>query len=430
MAVGHRIANLRLLSGERLPLLLNSETGLPLWAPSVFVVSQLRSANLATDTLAQATRAIMVGHQALASLGVDLDARLAQGRLLDLGELDALTALVGLTQKALDQIAPRPGRRETEPRQRASVERVRMRTRPVDLQDTVAPSTKGVRLLYLRDYIEWLAKRRLLCLDHLDPVHRALAGAASEFVQQINARLPSRSSDVDAQAREGLDGETQRRVLEVVDPASPENPWKDQHVRVRNQLIFMWLAGLGMRRGELLGVKLEDINFRSAEVEIKKRAGDPEETRRYAPKAKTRGRPLALDGHLAELTRAYVLGPRRATKGASRHPFLIVANGTGEPLSLSGLNKLFVELRRKVPGLPDELCPHVLRHSWNERFSELMDERGVAPDEEEKLRKQQMGWSDRSKMSATYTRRHIRRKANKASLALQERAFRKTGEGK
>lgn len=57
-----------------------------------------------------------------------------------------------------------------------------------------------------------------------------------------------------------------------------------------------------------------------------------------------------------------------------------------------------------------------------------MDERGIAPEEEEKLRKQQMGWSDRSKMPATYTRRHVRRKANEASLALQAKSFQPNGD--
>jgi integrase len=84
---------------------------------------------------------------------------------------------------------------------------------------------------------------------------------------------------------------------------------------------------------------------------------------------------------------------------------------------------MFVELRRKVTGLPEELSPHVLRHTWNDRFSEFMDQSGATPEEEEKMRKQQMGWSDRSKMAATYTRRHTRRKTNEASLAMQAAAL-------
>lgn len=423
MSLGYRVANLRLQSGERLPLLLNSDTGAPLWGPALFVITQLRASNLAARTLQQATRAIMFGLQALNHLGIDLEYRLTRGGLLTLDELDALSDLLGLSQEALDQLTQKPSIPSSIKRRPVSLERARMRTKSNDQPSVVAPGTKGIRLLYLRDYIKWLTSRRLLSLDHRDPIRRALSDALNQFVERIDARMPVRMAQDDSHAREGLDLDMQRRILEVIDPNSPENPWKNQHVRLRNQLIFMWLLGLGLRRGELLGVKLSDIDLRSCHVQIVRRADDPEETRRDEPAVKTRGRLLAIDRDLAELTRAYVHGPRRSIKEARRHPFLLVATGTGAPLTTSGLSKLFIELRSKVPGLPDELSPHVLRHTWNERFSELMDSRGVAPEEEEKLRKQQMGWSDRSKMSAVYTRRHVRIKATEASLEHQAKSF-------
>jgi integrase len=118
------------------------------------------------------------------------------------------------------------------------------------------------------------------------------------------------------------------------------------------------------------------------------------------------------------MIRSYIK-ERRLIAGARRYPHLLLANGTGRPLSKQALNKLFVELRTKVPGLPDELQPHVLRHSWNDEFSALMDRRNIAPAEEERMRKQQMGWSDNSKMSAVYTKRHTKRRTDKASLDLQ-----------
>lgn len=428
MSVGHRVKNIRLRSGERLPLLQNTDTGLPEWAPTVFVITQLRAAGLATQTLLQATRAIMVGEQVLRHLGINLESRLAEGRLLELGELDALTDLLGLEQRGIDEITAASSPPSQSSRRLVSFERVRMRTVPKGAESVVAPSTKAVRLVYLRDYIHWMVSRRLIMLDHRAPSHRALSEADKQFVDLINARIPSPQGPDSVQAREGLDENLQKRIQEVVNPKSSENPWKNHHTRIRNQLIFMWLLGLGLRKGELLGVKLSDIDLRSGTVMIRRRADDPEETRRDPPNAKTKARLLSINGDLAEITRSYVLGPRRTMKNAQRHPFLFVATGTGKPLTTSGLGKLFVELRRKVPGLPEDLCPHILRHTWNERFSELMDERGIAPEEEEKLRKQQMGWSDRSKMPATYTRRHVRRKANEASLALQAKSFKRNGD--
>lgn len=424
MSVGCHVKKVRLSSGERLPLLVHSDSGIPLWNPAIFVMTELRASNCASLTLLQATRAIMVGHQVLVHLAIDIEERINQGRMFELQELDALVNLVGLEQKALDQLAAEPSSPVQKRRQPTSIEKARMRSKAGQQRSVVAPGTKAIRLLYFRDYLQWLAKRKLLSLDHTDPRHRTLSDTVSEFVDRINTRIPPTKNQDIYEAREGLDPKIERRIREVVNPNSPENPWKNNHVRTRNHLVIELLLALGLRRGELLGVKLTDIDFRSSHLLIRRRADDPEDLRRDEPATKTRSRLLVISSELAELMRAYIHGTRRANKGSRRHPFLIVANGTGTPLTTSGLSKIFDELRDRVPDLPNDLSPHVLRHTWNERFSELMDERGVAPEEEEKLRRQQMGWSDKSKMSAVYTRRHVRKKADEASLAHQSKIYR------
>jgi len=82
---------------------------------------------------------------------------------------------------------------------------------------------------------------------------------------------------------------------------------------------------------------------------------------------------------------------------------------------------MFVQLRNACPGLPVSLTSHVMRHTWNERFSEQADALGLSEVEEQQARNQQQGWSDNSKMAATYTRRHTAKKGNEISLKLQER---------
>lgn len=426
MALGFRVANLKLQSGERLPLLLDTTTGVPLWDPALFILTELRATNRAAATLLQAVRAITVALQALDHLGVDLEARMAEGRMLDLGEIDALADLAGLTQEALDKLLLAKAAPAADRTRVVSLEKVRMRAKRDEQLPQVGPETKGVRLIYIRDYFAWLARRKLLRLDYRLPVHQALSETARLVIGQLGARIPTSSRNSDVDARQGVSPEVRQRILEVTRPESPENPWKNQHVRIRNRLLTLWLLELGLRKGELLGVRLDDINLQVGEVLIPRRADDPVEVRKDAPNTKTNGRLLALGAGLGELTRAYVHGPRKAIKSARRHPYLLVATGTGKPLTKSAMGKVFIELRRKVPGLPEELSPHVLRHSWNDEFSELMDKRGVPPEEEERMRKQQMGWSDSSKMPAVYTRRHTKRKTNEASLAMQAAAFDKS----
>ena len=285
------------------------------------------------------------------------------------------------------------------------------------------PETKAIRLMYIRDYFAWLASRRILALDINHEQQHALSAITHLVVKRIAARIPSGERKNGLNQRQGLPPEVRKRMLEVIDRNSPENPWKNAHARLRNELIVHWLLYLGPRRGELLGLYTTDANLRVGEVRIARRPDDTADTRKVAANSKTKSRLLALGPELMELTRMYIMGPRAAMPGARRHPFLFVATGTGKPLTTSALNKIFRELRTKVPGLTDDLSPHVLRHTWNDDFSELMDSQGVSSQDEERMRKQVMGWSDKSIMPAHYTRRHVQRKSNEASMAMQSKSF-------
>lgn len=421
MTAGYRVERVKLESGERLPLLLDANTGIPLFKPTLFIIAELRATNRASATLQQAARSIMVAHQILDHLDVNLDERVAGGRLLAVSEIDALVDLAGLTQVALDGLAV--GAKALRSQRVVPLEKARMRATTTAPPDQVAAQTKAIRLMYARDYFDWLVRYQLLRLDAREPAFKSLSETGRLVINQLTERIPSARSVSDLDARQGISDEVRARILEVIHPDSPENPWKNQHARIRNQLVFVWLLELGLRKGEFLGVRLEDVNLRAGEVTIARRADDPTDPRNDEPNTKGTARLLAIGHALAELTRAYVQGPRKAIKGARKSPFLVVATGTGKPLSKAAVSKMFVELRRKVTGLPEELSPHVLRHTWNDRFSEFMDQSGATPEEEEKMRKQQMGWSDRSKMAATYTRRHTRRKTNEASLAMQTAAL-------
>jgi len=67
------------------------------------------------------------------------------------------------------------------------------------------------------------------------------------------------------------------------------------------------------------------------------------------------------------------------------------------------------------------LTSHVMRHTWNERFSEQAELMGLTDAAEEKARNEQQGWTDNSRSAAVYTRRHASRKGRELSLKLQER---------
>lgn len=418
------IQTVRLSSGETLPVLKRAN-GLPIWDASLFVLTELRARNLALNTILQALRAIKVGEQVLDYLGIDLRERLIQGVFLALNEIDALSDLLGLTQETLDALSScrLPVQKKEAAVRVVTQESVRIRRSSNTALDRVSSDTAGIRLMYFRDYLGWQASQTLRRLDPKSHAHQRLARDRAEVVAKLTARMPKPADARSKPAREGLDADVAQRIRSVIHPESPLNPWKSQHVRARNQLVFEFLLSLGLRRGELLCIKVKDVDLRRNEVCIVRRPDDPEDARVVKPQVKTRGRLLKISSALAELTSSYIQRERRSYINARKHPFLFVATGTGKALSLSAITKLFSELRTKVPDLPDELCAHMLRHTWNDRFSELMDEKGISPELEEQLRRQQMGWSDSSAMATVYTRRHIRRKANEVSLELQAKAL-------
>ncbi|WP_292980070.1 hypothetical protein [Nitrosomonas sp.] len=84
------VKTLMLSNGERLPVLIDQEDGMPLFAPTVYSVTEVRARNRAYNTIDQLLRHLMAFHIFLDQRGIDLDARLIQGRVLDLGEIDDL----------------------------------------------------------------------------------------------------------------------------------------------------------------------------------------------------------------------------------------------------------------------------------------------------------------------------------------------------
>jgi integrase len=419
----YTVRTIVLESGERLPLLLNCDTGSPLFEPTVYSLTELRARNRASATIEQALRAVAVLLTFLDSRGIDLEARLAQGRMLELGEIDDLARQCRLPMEAFerergsgDQGRPLRNRRASR------LESIRMRS-PLAVPE-IDPSSAALRVRYIRAYLRWLAIYRLQRLEPGDPTHAALLSTSEIVVRVLGERTPS----VLAKDVLGLSDESLARLNEVIAPSGPNNPWKGAHARERNALMVHWLQSLGLRRGELLGIRIPNIDFQANEVRVMRNADDPADPRTRQPNTKTRGRLLPLDEDLVQRTRYYILNTRRQFEGARKHDFLFVANGTGAPLAIAAVDKIFLALRQKCPDLPAELTAHVLRHTWNDRFSELMDKNRVSEDTERKMRSRLMGWSETSKSATTYTRRHVNSRSREASLQLQ-RSFR-TGKQK
>ena len=411
-------------SGERLPLLVGAD-GIPLFDPTVYVISELRARGLSLNSLRSKLRAILHFEFFCGVNKIPIRSRLNRGDLLSLAEIDALVAKCRLpTSHFRNHITQERSVHDKTPSNRVSApnERLRLMTSTRGQPDhpvTLTVTNARTRLNSIRQYVDWLVRDHLsLSLDR--DVRKQLESERTFTLDAIKARTPNIANPFPLGAREGLSPDVVDRLLEVTRPDSADNPWLDPHTKVRNALIIRWLLALGLRRGELLGVQVSDIYFQSSKVDIIRRPGNPDEPRADPPLVKTLERRLDIDRGLLDMTRTYIMEHRRHEGLAYRHLYLFVASRTGNPLSLIALQKVFETLRKRSLGLPQTLCPHALRHTWNDNFSALMDEKGTTEPDETKMRSYQMGWSDTSDTAAIYTRRHVRLRSQTASLELQE----------
>ena len=344
--------------GESIPALVESGRA-PALEPIRYAISILRNSGRAETTIEAHMRAIAMARKWAQASGFSLETRMATGAGLDLREIESLSHALRTAQ------FPNPVKKS----QRSNVlpfsrsGREALRRLPRNPSPVLAPQTGANRVRFVTGYLEWLAS------------HSRAAGAGHrlrETVDSLNARSRVRTHRT-SEPTKGLTPKQRERLLAVIDPSSQENPFGGQAVRHRNLAVVGCLDETGMRRGELAGLKIADIDFRQLTISIHRRPPDPRDPRREKPRTKTNARLVPARPELADILFDYVSVWRRAEPGARMHGYLFVSHGgtrPGAPLSPRAIGKIFDALQR-ILGF--DLHPHLLRHTWNDRFSATID---------------------------------------------------------
>jgi integrase len=398
-------------NGERHSFL-SRPGGLPVHEATLYL-AKYRKRGRAANTIHSVCAILALLYRELTKADINLLERLWQGQFLMAPELNRLAEAA---QYRVDDLsyedAGGPGASKV-----IDIRRIRMRRSAAIVEvKAVSVATQASRLRYMADFLEFLSTYVGAMLPARQRQELALESASA--LKAFLAHVPKVSKRAKLGAREGLSKEDQDRLLKVIYPDSPDNPWQRLFVRHRNWLLVVLLLATGMRRGELLGIQIRDLNKRLPKLCIIRRADASEDPRPIQPNTKTNDREVELRPAIMRAVWGYIKD-RRKIKAARRHPQLIVADD-GQPLSLQSIDKIFRQLREACPGLPVKLTSHVMRHTWNERFSEQAELLGLTDAVEEKARNEQQGWADNSKSSATYTRRHASRKGRELALKLQE----------
>jgi integrase len=278
-----------------------------------------------------------------------------------------------------------------------------------------------MRLTYIAKYVEWLAT----ILREAGPPDHVTTQAIARMKDGLESRRPSGKGRNQVGREKGLTKEQEVALMDIVLPGSERNPVEDHATQVRNQLMISLLLHLGIRSGELLNIKVSDVDWSRNQIVIARRADEKSDPRRRQPLVKTLDRRLPLKDTLAQLMHNYVIHFRRKVPGARKHDYLLVTHKSGptrgQPVSRSTLTKVFKMVAGANQSL-SKLHAHELRHTWNNSFSEYMDAKLDAPTpaDQEVQRSYLQGWKPDSGTAAIYTKRFTREKAIEASLKLQD----------
>lgn len=385
--------------GERFAVLVDG-SGMPLYYPALFTTWHLRSRSLAANSIANALTAIKALYAWEAQVGIDLMLLFSQGELLGEERVRGLSDFL--------QLALAPGHRDK-------------KITPIPRRlKTVGTSNHYFRLTVVADYLGFLAKR-------LYPSSR-VDGEIKMMVASIKANRPSKPNKSGSDKDERyLDEAVVDAVEQALRPGSEHNPAKDYAVQVRNALMFTIFRLTGLRRGELLNLKVDDIDFAKYALRVVRRPDSKGDPRAHQPTVKTRQRTFPLAPELIARIHEYVLRYRNRLPGAKKHGYLFVTHKEGptqgRPLSISAFQKWMLGVGSIVED--SGIHAHALRHHWNYGFSKDSDANEIPSATEEKLRSYLMGWEETSGTAQIYNKRHTKQKAAEAALALQNKYLKK-----
>jgi integrase len=186
--------------------------------------------------------------------------------------------------------------------------------------------------------------------------------------------------------------------------------------RLRNWLMFEVALELGIRRGELLKLRLDSLP-RGADdgIRILRRPDDPHDSRSREPAVKTAERVIPASRELLRSVQVYLTSPPPLGRASGKSPYLFVTR-SGSPVSIDTADDIIVAIGRASGVAP--LSWHRLRHTWAERMAELFSDQPNGMDRLVYLG----GWTN--PLSARrYIQRSLAKQANEALRRYHRKVY-------
>ena len=276
------------------------------------------------------------------------------------------------------------------------------------------------RLEAVRDYLAFLYDK----LGDHSTRYEAVEDVKKRFSRKIKAARPAwKKTKIDEV--KGLADRERDRLLEVMHPESPENPFANKATKLRNYIILLLGLEMGVRRSEMLLIKVSDIRWHNRKLAVVNLEDESIDPRTMAPQFKTNERELKLGDDLYEAIVEYEskYRVRKTSKGpcqAKKHPFLLVSHrkNEGKPLSIKGVDGVLPRVGTVAPELA-HISLHILRHDAAFTMLESMREELENLKPEDRTTKTQntltwmFGWSPKSNMPGLYGAKFWHEEADK-----------------
>jgi integrase len=165
----------------------------------------------------------------------------------------------------------------------------------------------------------------------------------------------------------------------------------------RLEALYVLAVTAGLRQGELLGLKWEDVDLEARTLQVRRTLSETRGRRSFEPPKSGRGRSLRLSSRAVNALRAHrkaQLKERMTKAGLWEDHGLVFASEVGTTMSGRNLYRAF-KIRLKRAGLPERLRFHDLRHTC----ATLLLRQGVNP----KFVQELLGHGDVSLTLNTYS---------------------------
>ncbi|NLB48415.1 MAG: phage integrase family protein [Erysipelotrichia bacterium] len=376
-------------SGDLLPIIVDDD-GLPIPSPNEFILSRR---NLSANTLLRNLRELAVFYKWLKINQIDLELPFLLKSKNLFTEAEFKGGMIEFLRKDM-----------------------------VEVGTVVSPETFNNRLATVRQYLVWRIDVSLSQLSFTDKQYELLETVKKRLLNWIDNSFINASKASGVLLKSLTDKEVEF-LLQCLNPVISDSFGYFEPLKYRNFVIVMLMLNCGLRPGELLSLRVEDIQIGAiSSVTVRRRPLDPMDKRNPRPSIKRMGRILPLEGNnFLRILDKYIMEKREILQERSnRDTDYLVLSDEGEPLSHSSLTLFFTRLRKAYPdSLPSILTPKSLRHTFSMRLERVLRESGY----EEERRRQALALlrGDTSLESQTvYIAQEIEENARKA-LALYQK---------